>query len=213
MQLGKGTRIHTKVGVNLNNSWDERYSTEEFIYGTEPNQFFAEQLQKLKPSNILLLGEGEGRNAVHAAKLGWQVDAVDFSKEAKMKAEKLASFNNVKINYTVEDLINFSPTTFYDCAALIFLHLKPEIRIQIHSKVIAALKPNGLLILEAFSEDQLKYNSGGPKNPELLYNLEMIFEDFQDFEIIKFSKEVVLLTEGIYHQGAASVIGYAGIRK
>ena len=85
--------------------WNERYSSDEYVYGTEPNQFFKEQIQKINPSGRLLLpGEGEGRNAVFAAKLGWNVDAFDQSSVAKMKAETLAKLNNVKINYSNVDL-------------------------------------------------------------------------------------------------------------
>ena len=79
----------------MKNFWDERYSNKEFVYGTLPNQFFKDQLDKLKPGKILMVGEGEGRNAVYAAKLGWQVDAIDSSNVAKEKAAKLAELNKV----------------------------------------------------------------------------------------------------------------------
>jgi len=88
--------------------WDERYSSIEFVYGTEPNIFFKDELDKLKTGNILLLGEGEGRNAVYAAAQGWKVDAVDFSTIAKEKALKLANENNVKINYDVASLADYT---------------------------------------------------------------------------------------------------------
>ena len=87
--------------------WNSRYSEKEFAYGTDPNEFFKEQIDKIIPGRAIFLGEGEGRNAVYAAKLGWQVDAVDFSSSAKDKALKLAKENNVKINYVVSDLNDY----------------------------------------------------------------------------------------------------------
>ncbi|HSL87766.1 MAG TPA: hypothetical protein VK870_00530, partial [Ignavibacteriaceae bacterium] len=81
-----------------NNFWDERYSAEEYVYGKDPNEFFEEHLSKLNPGRLLLPGEGEGRNAIFAAKLGWQVDANDQSIVAKSKAEKLAHAYGVNIN-------------------------------------------------------------------------------------------------------------------
>src|ERR1035438_2511533 len=54
-------------------NWDERFSSEEYVYGTEPNVFLKEQLSKLSPGRLLMLGEGEGRNAVYAAKMNWQL--------------------------------------------------------------------------------------------------------------------------------------------
>ena len=57
--------------------WDARYSSKEFVYGKEPNDFFASELNKLNPGKMLLPGEGEGRNAAYAASQGWSVDAFD----------------------------------------------------------------------------------------------------------------------------------------
>jgi hypothetical protein len=54
--------------------WDQRYQTEEYAYGKEANAFFSAQLKKTAPGCLLLPGEGEGRNAVYAAKKGWMVD-------------------------------------------------------------------------------------------------------------------------------------------
>jgi len=77
--------------------WNERYAAEEYAYGTEPNIFLKEILEQLTPGKILFPAEGEGRNAVFAAKLGWTVTAFDASTEGKRKAEMLASKNKVQI--------------------------------------------------------------------------------------------------------------------
>ena len=94
----------------MKNFWDERYSIKDYVYGTKPNHFFEEQIQKLKPGKILMLGEGEGRNAVFAAKLGWQVDAVDSSSVSKEKALKLAERNesNNKLSSCRHSYLHFS---------------------------------------------------------------------------------------------------------
>jgi 2-polyprenyl-3-methyl-5-hydroxy-6-metoxy-1,4-benzoquinol methylase len=84
--------------------WNERYALKEYVYGTEPNVFFKTQITKLSPGKILFPAEGEGRNAVHAARLGWDVYAFDSSNEAKKKSELLAKKQSVKINYRVNDL-------------------------------------------------------------------------------------------------------------
>ncbi|GAH29249.1 unnamed protein product, partial [marine sediment metagenome] len=94
-------------------------------------------LDKLKTGNILMMGEGEGRNAVYAATNGWKVDAVDFSKIAKEKALKLAEENTVSINYEITELSKYKPkSNYYNAAAIIFLHLNPKIRSAVHSKVV-----------------------------------------------------------------------------
>ncbi|MCX6175121.1 MAG: class I SAM-dependent methyltransferase [Ignavibacteriales bacterium] len=191
--------------------WNDRYSTSEFIYGKEPNRFFEEELNKLNPGKILFLGEGEGRNAVYAASLGWSVDAVDQSETGKMKAMQLSSERKVKINYYVEDLYSYKPKqNHYDAAVFIFLHLEESLRSIVFKKAIDSLKPGGKIILEVFEKDQIKYDSGGPKDETLLYSLENISEELIELCFEKFSKEIIILDEGKYHQGKASVIRFVG---
>src|SRR6476469_7303750 len=84
--------------------WNDRYSTDEFAYGEQPNNYLREQLEKMPVGTILFPAEGEGRNAVFAAKLGWKVSAFDISNEGKNKAIRLAEKNNVTIDYKVGDL-------------------------------------------------------------------------------------------------------------
>ncbi|MBL1215092.1 MAG: class I SAM-dependent methyltransferase [Ignavibacteriae bacterium] len=198
----------------MKSMWNERYSSEEYIYGTKPNKFFAEQISKLEPGKVLFLGEGEGRNAMHAAKLGWDVDAVDYSEAGKLKALKLAEQENVNLNYMVGDVTKFDfEENNFDAAVIIYLHLNEKDRNKVHKNVIDILKPNGKIILEVFEKSQIKNDTGGPKNIDLLYSLEDIFEDFQDLDIIKFSNETIHLNEGDLHNGTASVIQYVGEKK
>ncbi len=197
----------------MKNFWDERFSADEYFYGTEPNTFFKEEIDKLAPGKALFLGEGEGRNSVYAAKLGWQVDAVDYSAEGRKKALALAEKNNVEINYTLENLENFSPReNYYDLVVIVFLHLPEELRKKVHGKATGSLKAGGRIIMEVFDKDQLKYGTGGPRNIDLLYSLEDVYTDFQDLDIEKFGKYVVELEESAGHKGKASVIRYVGVK-
>ena len=194
-----------------NNFWDERYSTEEFIYGKEPNEFFKENVEKIKPGRLFLPGEGEGRNAVFAARLGWQVDATDQSFTAKSKAEKLANEHEVKINYTVCDIKNYVfHENYYDAAALIFFHLPIEIRSEIHKKILNSLKSESTLIFEMFNNGQLGRETGGPQDSNMLYSTEDIESDFSSLKTILLENKIIALNEGPKHSGEASVIRYIG---
>jgi cyclopropane fatty-acyl-phospholipid synthase-like methyltransferase len=186
--------------------WNSRYKQTEYIYGIKPNEYLKSFLETHKSGNILLPADGEGRNAVFAAKLGWQVDAFDYSESAQNKAIQLAKINNVDINYSVSDVMHFSTTNSYDLIAIIFLHLTPEIRTQFFSKLSTFLNPGGYILLEAFSKDQLKYSSGGPKDSNLLYDLTEINKDFQDLKIKELIESEIFLDEGDLHQGKANVI-------
>ena len=193
--------------------WDKRYSENEFAYGTKPNQFFKQQIDKLEPGKVLFLGEGEGRNAVYAAKLGWQVVAVDFSSSAKKKALRLANENNVDINYTVVDLEDYRfKEKHYDLVVMIFLHLPSKTNKQIMQKVYNSLKSNGRTILELFSKEQVNNSSGGPKDIELLYSLDDINNLTSDFDTELLAAESISLNEGTYHKGKADVIRFVGVK-
>jgi 2-polyprenyl-3-methyl-5-hydroxy-6-metoxy-1,4-benzoquinol methylase len=191
----------------MQNQWDERYARQEYIYGTEPNKFLKEQLSLLKPGRILFPAEGEGRNAVFAASLGWETDAFDQSFEGQKKALKLATHKGVSINYYIQSLNDWNPEPDqYDCIALIFVHLPDGLRQQVHKAVVRALKPGGTLLLEAFTLNQLPRTSGGPKTAELLFLEEQITSDFKNLIFAEFAETQTTLEEGPLHQGVADVI-------
>lgn len=192
--------------------WDERYLSAEYVYGIEPNTFFKEQIDKIPlPGKLFLPGEGEGRNAVYAAKLGWRVDAFDQSSVAKLKALKLAKENNVTINYSNVDLAKFTAQkNFYNCAAIIFVHIAPDFRSEFHKNIIDSLKPGGKIILELFSKDQFGKSSGGPQDLEMLYSFDELKNDFKEMRTILLKEESVFLDEGEKHKGEASVIRFVG---
>jgi len=186
--------------------WDSRYSQTEYIYGIKPNEYLKSFLETNNSGSILLPADGEGRNAVYAAKIGWKVDAFDYSESARNKAIQLAKVNNVDINYSVSDVLHFSTTSSYDLIALVYLHLITDIRIQFFAKLSSLLKPGGHILLEAFSKNQLKNSSGGPKDINLLYDLAEIKKDFQGLEIKELIEAEIFLDEGDLHQGKANVI-------
>ena len=109
--------------------WNDRYSKEGFAYGELPNNYLKAQLEQLTPGSILFPAEGEGRNAVFAAKLGWTVSAFDISIEGKKKALRLAEINNVAIDYQVGTLqsLNYN-TEQFDVLALIYAHFPADIK-------------------------------------------------------------------------------------
>ena len=189
--------------------WDKRYAQTDFVYGTEPNGFFKQQLLKLNPGKILFPAEGEGRNAVFAAQVGWEVYAFDSSIEAKKKAEKWAKQNNVQINYQLTTYEEAKyPNDFFDAIAFIYAH--SPTRTANHKKMLQFLKSNGTIILEGFSKKQIDNTSGGPKNIDMLFSEEELHSDFTICQDIKTWEEDIELEEGIHHSGKASVIRLIG---
>lgn len=201
----------------MENFWDTRFKQEGYVYGTLPNVFFKNTIDKYKPKGKLLLpAEGEGRNAVYAAKQGLEVYAFDTSIEGKNKALKLAKQNNVSINYEVGDFFDLKLLNEkFDVAALIFAHFTPDIVSDYHKKVSELLKPNGIIIIEGFSQNHIEFQkvnplAGGPKNIDMLFSKETIKRDFKNFEILQLEEVEVELEEGKYHKGNAKLIRFIG---
>lgn len=196
--------------------WNERYSKDEFAYGEEPNQYLKEQLQKLPKGTILFPAEGEGRNAVFAAKLGWSAHAFDISEEGKKKAMHLAEKMQVSIDYQVGFLeeLNFEPEQF-DAIALIYAHFPAHIKSEYHQTLDRFLKKNGTIIFESFSKKHLAYvtaneNVGGPKDIDSLFSIDEIKADFPNYTIIELEEKVIELSEGLFNNGIGSVIRFVG---
>ncbi len=196
-------------GNTMNEFWDLRYNAREYVYGTRPNEFFKDILRDEKPGRLLLAGEGEGRNAVYAASLGWEVHAFDFSMVAKKKALELAFLRGVQIRYRVCSWQDYSaPGDTFDLAGVFFFQLAGAGRRLFHRRLAGWVKPGGRIVAEVFSQEQNGRESGGPKNPDFLYSTDMLRDDFRTMKIHTLRETEVNLDEGIYHQGKAKVIRF-----
>jgi len=199
--------------------WDDRYRQEEFAYGEQPNNYLKKQLEKLNAGSILFPAEGEGRNAVFAAGLGWAVAAFDISIEGKNKATRLAATKNVSIDYQIGELenLNYIPEQF-DAIALIYAHFPANIKSQYHKMLDKYLRRNGLIIFEAFSKKHIDYIArnekvGGPTDISMLFSTDELRSDFSNYEIIELVEQEIELSEGLYHNGKGSVIRFVGRKK
>jgi SAM-dependent methyltransferase len=202
----------------MNQKWDERYKDQEFAYGKDPNLFFKEWLSKFKPGSILMPADGEGRNGVFAAQLGWKVTSFDLSIEGQSKALQLAKENHVAIEYIVGDLeqLTFEREAF-DVIGLVYAHFSGDKKSIFHKQLNNYLKPGGIIIFEAFSKKHIHFNKldpkvGGPKDVDMLYDKAEIIADFKNYEILMLEEEEILLNEGKYHIGKGSVIRFVGRR-
>lgn len=196
--------------------WNNRYKGEAYAFGKEPNDYLKEQLLKFPPGKILFAAEGEGRNAVFAARHGWKVSAFDISEEGKKKALRLANENNVEVDYQVGELpsLKYSPRQF-DAIALIYAHFPAAIKSKYHRMLNNLLHPGGVIIFEAFSKKHLEFKKqnphiGGPGDLDQLFSKEELKSDFPDYEVLELKEEAIELTEGQYHQGKGSVVRFVG---
>jgi len=193
--------------------WNQRYDHPDYLYGTEPNAFLAEH-SGLLSGPILSLSEGEGRNAVFLATRGLEVVGVDISSVALEKAKKLAESRGVEIKTIVADLGTFVPEeNHYGSVVSIFAHLPTAVRERLYPLIERSLKPNGIIILEAYSENQLSRDTGGPKYPDLLMTTDKLRREFANLEPILLREVERNVSEGECHTGMGSVIQFVARRK
>ena len=194
-------------------NWDERYSEPGFAYGTAPNEFLASVADRLPRGKILSLAEGEGRNAVYLALLGYQVTGVDGSEVGLRKAVELATERGVAITTLHADLSEFEiEAEQWDGIIACYCHVPSAIRIPLHRASVKGLKPGGLFVLEAFSKEQLAYGTGGPQSLDMLMALDDLQQELAGLEFVHAVQIERDVREGSGHTGLASVVQLLGVK-
>ena len=193
--------------------WDERYSEPGYAYGTEANDFLVSVADRIPRGKVVCLAEGEGRNAVYLAELGYQVTAVDSSSVGLEKADSLARERGVHIETVNADLAEFHiEATAWQGIVSIFCHLPPVTRAALHERCLRGLASGGVFILEGFTPRQLEFGTGGPKFRELLMELDVIRQELPGLRL-EIGREVVReVIEGKYHRGNAAVVQILAVK-
>lgn len=193
---------------NPGDFWDERFGRREYVYGTEPNAFLVGQRHRLEPGmSVLAVGDGEGRNGVWLAQQGMVVTSVDASAVGLQKALRLAMKRDVSIRTACADLRTWDwPVGSFDAVVSVFLHVHPEDRPGLHTRMLDAVKPGGLVMLEAFRPEQLGRGTGGPPVAEMLYSADTLRQDFAAAEIVELHEVETELDEGPGHAGPAATV-------
>ncbi|MGE5153645.1 MAG: SAM-dependent methyltransferase [Bdellovibrio bacteriovorus] len=187
--------------------WDERYSAEGYAYGTEPNDFLAAKAGLLPLGRILCLGEGEGRNAVWLAEQGYEVTAVDASGVGLHKARALAAGRGVRITTVHEDLAHYEmEPEAWNGIVSIFCHLPAPLRAQVHRDCVAGLSPGGVMLLEAYTPDQVGRGTGGPPAAALMMDAETLRLELAGLEILELAETQREIHEGTFHNGLGAVV-------
>lgn len=194
-------------------NWDERYSEPGYSYGTAPNDFLVSVVDIIPKGKILSLAEGEGRNAVYLASLGYEVTGVDGSEVGLCKAVELATARGVNITTIQADLSKFEiETEQWDGIIACYCHVPSVIRTPLHQAVVRGLKPGGVFVLEAFSKDQLSYDTGGPQSLDMLMSLDELKHEFAGLELVSAVQMEREVREGSRHTGLASVIQIVAVK-
>lgn len=197
-------------------TWEERFASDGFLFGTAPNAFLAREAGRLAPgSRILCVADGEGRNSTHLAALGHDVHAVEAAANALVKARALAAERGVAVEFEQADLEEWDfPVGAYDAVVAIFIQFTdPGGRTRMFAQMAAALRPGGLLLLEGYGPGQLAYGTGGPKALDHLYTVDELATAFPDLDVVLLEEYDAVLDEGPRHQGMSALIDLVAARR
>ena len=133
--------------------WNSKYETEVYLFGEKPIPFLVDNVHLLRKGKVLDIAMGEGRNGVYLATQGFEVLGLDISEKGLAKAHNLAKKNNVTIETKVVDLESFTlEPNSYD-VILCTYYMQKDLFKQFQS----ALKPGGMIVVETYNVDYLKY--------------------------------------------------------
>lgn len=208
------SKLPSRHAISIMAFWDERYAEGEYAYGKEPNDFLKETVAELMlpKGRCLLLADGEGRNGVFMAGLGFEVVSVDFSSAGMEKAQLLAKDRNVKIETVVADLGEYDlGSEQWDCIVGIYCHLPPPVRAKVLAAIPGSLKREGHFLLECYTPNQIKNKTGGPPSPEPMYTNKILSDALgSHLEVIRNTETERDVFEGKYHTGKAAVVQFIG---
>lgn len=190
-------------------SWNQRYSTDQYIFGREPNHFLIEQESLFQPGQVaLMVADGEGRNGVYLAQLGLRVHSVDDSMVAARKAKKLADELGVEMVIEQADVTdwNWYQNAYDHVVGIMIQFADPETRTRLFDDMKKAVKPGGHLLLHGYRPEQVELGTGGPSNPDHMYTSELLRDAFSDSEILELTEENRVMEEGTAHSGESALI-------
>jgi SAM-dependent methyltransferase len=191
-------------------TWNQRFDREDYLFGTAPNAWLVGHADCIAPaSRVLCIADGEGRNSVWLAQRGHRVDAFDISPVGQAKAVKLAAEAGVTLNFAVADSDALAwPEARYDAIVAIFIqYADPPARARMFARIVRALVPGGVLILQGYTPKQIEYKTGGPPFVSHLYTPELLREAFAPLEIVELREYEAVIEEGTGHAGRSALIG------
>lgn len=194
---------------NPQQTWNQRFAAEHYVFGEAPNAYLKSQAAHLVPGTALAVADGEGRNGVWLAQQGLQVDAFDFSDNAIHKALALAQSRQVAVNWVHSDWQSFDwRSAHYDNVVGIFFQFAtPEERSTLFARMLDSLKPGGTLIIQGYTPRQLDFNTGGPGKLAHLYDESLMLDAFAELDILDLRTYEAEIAEGTGHQGMSGLLG------
>jgi SAM-dependent methyltransferase len=194
--------------------WDTRYAANEYVFGTGPNDFLAAVARRVPPGRVLCLADGEGRNGVHLAALGYEVVSLDVSPVGLAKARRLAQERGVRVHAVAADLDDLRVERGgWSGVVSIFAHVAADLRIRVHRRAVEGLLPGGAFVLEGYTPRHFPPGSGTPEIDARFPDAATLRRELRGlrFDILRELRRE--LSEGRQHSGPGEVVQVLGFRE
>ncbi|MDI6100967.1 bifunctional NAD(P)/FAD-dependent oxidoreductase/class I SAM-dependent methyltransferase [Actinoplanes sp. NEAU-A12] len=157
-------------------AWEERYRGKDAVWSGRPNPVLVDEVSGLAVGRALDVGCGEGADAVWLAGRGWQVTAVDISSVALGRAAGHAADAGLaeRITFRHADLRTDEPGEGYDLVSAQFMHLPPDARRELYTRLAASVGPGGTLLVVGHHPSDLATSVGRMHFPDMLFTAEEI---------------------------------------
>jgi len=137
--------------------WNRILTAEKPHFNTKPNAFLVEIASSRRPGTALDVGMGQGRNSIWLAQQGWDVTGFDPAEKAVALALENAQKTGVHIKTEVKGMEDFDfGESRWDMIVLSYVGAR-----EMPDVIQRALKPGGVVVVEAFHRDATKGSSIG----------------------------------------------------
>jgi SAM-dependent methyltransferase len=159
--------------------WNRILTAPAPAFNTRPNAFLVEMTRGLSPGRALDVGMGQGRNALYLAQQGWAVTGFDPADRAVAAAQEEARRLNVRLMALVQrdDQFDFGKDQ-WDLIVLSYVDLRDLV-----PRLYDALKPGGLVVVEAFHRDATKTASIGSG---VVFDTNELLKLFERFRVVRY---------------------------
>ncbi|WP_113912784.1 SAM-dependent methyltransferase [Roseovarius dicentrarchi] len=190
--------------------WEDRFNTEEYVFGTAPAQFMLDHQALLSPGQrALSVADGEGRNSIFMAECGLEVTALEFAPSAIAKARKLATKRGVNVDFQNVDVTAHDWPRTYDLVVGIFIQfLGPDARAELMQNMKRSVAPGGLMLLHGYTPEQVGRGTGGPPRAENMYTEDLLKDSFTGWNILENRAYEREINEGRGHSGMSALIDF-----
>lgn len=179
--------------------WNRILTSETPAFNTRPNEFLIEMAKNRKPGTALDVGMGQGRNAIWLAQQGWDVKGFDPAEKAVELARKNADKLGVRLNTEIKGAEDFDfGERRWDLILLCYVGGR-----GLSDQVQRALKPGGLLVVEAFHSDASQGRSIGGG---VIFDTGELPKLFPQLRTVKYEEPV---TEADFGRGQVRIVRYS----